>query len=134
MLPLRVLRLSPPSVTGYACIGLDEAMPTKITLTLDDKTAEAIAAAFDRASNRDEACMLFATLAVRHFHAWIAGTGRYRSLTEQYTAFEDLYDTLLPPTEGPSVSRLYNSFNMPHGQATYIARTLSDKAVVGSFE
>jgi hypothetical protein len=81
MLPLRVLRLSPPSVTGYACIGLDEAMPTKITLTLDDKTAEAIAAAFDRASNRDEACMLFATLAVRHFHAWIAGTGRYRSLT-----------------------------------------------------
>jgi hypothetical protein len=104
-------------------------MPIKLALTLDDKTADAIAAAFD-SDDRDDACKTFATIAIRHFHEWIAGTRRYRSLTEQYTAWvEDFYDQLLPTTEAPSASRLYNSFNMPHGQATYIARILSDKVL-----
>lgn len=105
-------------------------MPQKITLTLDDKTADAIASAFDRTADREAACTEFAELALRHFHGWIAGTRRHRSLTEQHTAWvEDIYDTLLPATEAPTVSRLYNSFNMSHGQASYIARTLSDKTL-----
>ncbi len=103
-------------------------MPVKITLTLEDKVGDAIAAAFDRVADRDAACQLFAELSVRHFHEWITGARRYRSLTEQHAAWiEDLYATMLPPTEGPSVDRLYNSFNMPYGQAAYIARTLADK-------
>jgi hypothetical protein len=103
-------------------------MPVKITLTVKDDVGNAIAAAFDRVADRDTACQLFAELSVRHFHEWITGARRYRSLTEQHTAWvEDLYATMLPPTEGPSVDRLYNSFNMPYGQAAYIARTLADK-------
>jgi hypothetical protein len=103
-------------------------MPVKITLMLEDDVGDAIAAAFDRVADRDAACQLFAELSVRHFHEWITGARRYRSLTEQHAAWiEDLYATMLPPTEGPSVDRLYNSFNMPYGQAAYIARTLADK-------
>jgi hypothetical protein len=107
-------------------------MTVKITLTIDDKVADAIAAAFDRDDrekvDREKVAQSFAQIALFQFHDWIVGARRYRSLTEQYTAWvEELYEALLPPTEGPSVHRLYNSFNMPHGQATYIARILSEK-------
>jgi hypothetical protein len=104
-------------------------MPVKITISIENDTADAIAAAFDR-KDRDEACRLFAALATDHFHGWISGSQRYRTLSEQYTAWiEDLYDRLLDPTEAPSVHRLYNSFNMAYGQATYIARVLSEKSL-----
>jgi hypothetical protein len=105
-------------------------MPVEIKLSIDDEQADAIAAAFDRQADRGEACRLFASLALDHFYAWISGTRRYRSLTEQQAAWiEDIYERLLPPTEGPSVNRLYNSFNLSHGQAVYVSRVLADKAL-----
>lgn len=105
-------------------------MTLEITISVDDGTAKAVAQAFDRQAGQEEACRLFAEIAIRHFCEWLSGSRRFNSLSEQYSAWvEDFYEKILPATEAPNVHRLYNSFNMPHGQATYVARILSEKSL-----
>lgn len=59
---------------------------------------------------------------------WISGRRRYRSLTEQQADWiEALFDTFLP-NEVPRPQRLFNSFNLPYGQAQYVARVLNDRS------
>jgi hypothetical protein len=69
-----------------------------------------------------------AQLAVGAWLSWLSGEKRYNSLTEQYVDwFEQIYEHLLPETEAPSTERLFNSFNVPYGQAQYIARVLNNR-------
>lgn len=69
-------------------------------------------------------------LAVGAWLSWLSGEKRYNSLTEQYTDWIDkIYEHLLPQTEAPSVERLFNSFNVPYGQAQYITRVLTNRAL-----
>jgi len=72
----------------------------------------------------------FATLATTAWIDWLSGHVRYTSLTEQYTDWiEDIYARILPEFEAPSTERLYNSFNIPYGQAQYIQRILNNKTL-----
>jgi hypothetical protein len=60
---------------------------------------------------------------------WITAAKRYNSLTEQYTDWlEQIYAHLLPVDEAPTAERMFNSFNLPYGQAQYIARVLNNRA------
>jgi len=60
---------------------------------------------------------------------WISAAKRYNSLTEQYTDWmEQFYAHLLPEQEAPTAERMFNSFNLPYGQAQYIARVLNNRA------
>lgn len=105
-------------------------MAIRITIELDDEDADRIAAAFDRQDDREAACTTFVGIATRHMQGWISGDRRYRSLTEQYAEWiEDFYRELLSADEVPDAARLYNSFNVPYGQASYIARILKNKAL-----
>ncbi len=62
---------------------------------------------------------------------WVSGARRYRSQTEQYVDWvEQLYNQVLPLDEPPSADRLFNSFNIPFGQAQYIARVLNNRSQV----
>lgn len=73
----------------------------------------------------------FSVIAFMEFYHWVAGTKRYRSITEQYIDWvEQMYTQILPQDEAPSGNRIYNSLNIPYGQATYIARVLSAKTLV----
>jgi len=73
----------------------------------------------------------FSKIAFMEFYNWVSGAKRYRSITEQYIDWvEQLYTQILPQDEAPSITRIYNSLNIPYGQATYIARVLSAKTLV----
>ncbi len=81
-----------------------------------------------RSNSLEEAAVEFATLATTAWIDWLSGYVRYYSLTEQYADWiEDIYARLLPESEPPSTDRLYNSFNIPYGQAQYIQRMLNNK-------
>lgn len=70
-------------------------------------------------------------LALSNFTDWLSGGKRYRSLTEQYIDWiESIYSSFLPESEPPTLDRIYNSFNLPYGQASYIARVISSKTLV----
>jgi hypothetical protein len=59
---------------------------------------------------------------------WLSGAKRYNSLTEQYLDWiEEIYSNILSLDEAPSTDRLFSSFNIPYGQAQYIARVLNNK-------
>jgi len=100
-----------------------------ISLSIDDATYQQIAAIFGADDNAaKDSCTKFAQLAFETFAEWITGQTRFRSLTEQHIAWvEALYEALLPAGEVPTVERLYNGFNMTHGQAAYISRVLGEK-------
>jgi hypothetical protein len=68
-------------------------------------------------------------LAVNAWLDWLSGQKRYNSLTEQYTNWiYEMYEGLLP-NETPSANQLYNCFNVPYGQAQYIARVLNNRDI-----
>ena len=78
----------------------------------------------------DDLAQALLPLAVGAWLSWLSGEKRYNSLTEQYTDWiEQIYKNLLPQTEAPSVDRLFNSFNVPYGQAQYIARVLTNRTL-----
>jgi hypothetical protein len=101
----------------------------KITIDLAGEDIDAIVAAFGHLEDPQAAPAALAEIAVHHFASWISGARRHRSLSEQYTDWiGSLYERLLPD-EAPSVYRLYNAFNLPYGQAQYIARVLREKSL-----
>lgn len=76
---------------------------------------------------KEEAANRFAGIAVEELLGWILGEKRYRSVTElQISWIEQIYLSLFPD-KMPKATVLYNSFNIPYGQATYIARVLAEK-------
>jgi len=78
--------------------------------------------------HEQETCTKFAQLAVQQAIDWITGRRRYGSLTEQHADWiEDLFDSFFP-NEAPRAQRLYNNFNLPYGQAQYLARVLNDRS------
>ncbi len=104
----------------------------QVTLDLSDEQVGAIQAAFSpsRFATPQETVEALLPLMVSAWLDWMSGAKRYSSLTEQYTDWlEQVYARLLPPGEAPSATRLYNSFNIPYGQAQYIARVLNNKAL-----
>jgi len=107
---------------------------TTTTVTYPEPAREALVRAFGPFSNNkeeQEALQRFAVLAVTALTDWVTGKKRYRTLTEQYIDWvEQVYVELLPQDEAPSTDRIYNSLNMPHGQASYIARVLAAKTLV----
>ena len=93
---------------------------------IDDATASRISSAIGGDPKRVHG--LFGKWAIEELAAWIAGERRFRTLSEQYIAWtEGLYDRVLPPGQVPAFDKLYNDFNMTHGQAAYVVRALSDK-------
>jgi hypothetical protein len=109
--------------------GLTKRAVKKITIELLDEDLQAISTAFADLKDPQAAPVALAELAVHHFASWISGARRHRSLSEQYADWiQSLYERLLPD-EAPSVYRLYNAFNMPYGQAQYIARVLREKSL-----
>ena len=92
-----------------------------ITIEVDEDDLSDLSRAFD-GGDRQELAVKFAGLALAEHLDWITGRARYRSLTEEHLArIERIYEDMLPETEAPSFNRLYNSFNLPHGQAMYLA-------------
>jgi len=106
-------------------------MPTDVKVTLDDAQLALLNEAFDlggkAAPEKAADYQAFCKLVVALMTDWIAGKTRYRSLTESnIDIVQKLYEALLPD-EPPSAQRLFNKFNLPPGQAAYIARVLSEK-------
>ncbi len=82
-----------------------------------------------RFSDVQDIFVRLAELAIASWMGWLFGEKRYTSLTEQYVDWiGEIYSKLLPD-EAPSAGRLYNSFNVPYGQAQYIARVLSNRTL-----
>jgi len=106
---------------------------SSISLTVSEPQRAALLKAFGPFRNRKEeqdAMQQFANFCVCALFDWLTGAKRYRSLTEQYIDWiEQIYGSLIPRTEAPSADRIYNSLNVPHGQATYIARILASKTL-----
>lgn len=83
-----------------------------------------------RYDSLSDAVSVLVELAVNSWIDWLSGDARYTSLTEQYTEWiEQIYTYILSEDEPPSVDRLYNSLNIPFGQAQYITRVLSNKTL-----
>jgi hypothetical protein len=105
-----------------------------IRLKVPEAVRDALEQAFGPFTNEKEvgeAIGKFNQLAFNAISAWLTGTKRYRSLTEQYIDWvEQIYLEFLPKDEMPSAERIYNSMNMPYGQAAYIARVLENKTLV----
>lgn len=101
----------------------------EISMNLTDGQIAILERAFASSDLKNEAlAQVSLSLAFDNWLNWLAGKKRYNSLTEQYIDwFEQIYDHLLPETEAPSVERLFNSFNVPYGQAQYIARVLNNR-------
>ena len=102
-----------------------------VSIELTDNQVESIIKAFRRGRlDTEETATQLVNLAIASWTDWLSGSERYSSLTQQYTDWiEDIYINLLPEDEQPSVDRLYNYFNIPYGQAQYIARVLSNKSL-----
>jgi hypothetical protein len=107
---------------------------TTIAVSIPDETKSGLTRAFGPFKTKKEeqdAILRFANLAVSALSDWLTGNKRYRSLTEQYIDWvEQVYTDLLPQEEAPSTERIYNSLNMPYGQAAYISRVLASKTLV----
>jgi hypothetical protein len=105
---------------------------TKSTLTIevDEASLDKIAEAFNASGpKKAELLKKYAEVAVAQFTDWITGEKRYRSLTGQYIDWiETIYEELLTSEQDrPSAAQIFNSFNMPYGQASYISRVLNEK-------
>ncbi len=83
----------------------------------------------NRFGDPQQMCTVLARLAVTAWVDWLSGGRRHTSLTQQYADWiQVVYEQLLPEDEVPSAERLYSCFNIPYGQAQYIARVLSNKS------
>ncbi|RPI80456.1 MAG: hypothetical protein EHM41_22710 [Chloroflexi bacterium] len=103
----------------------------EIRIEIPDEQVAVIRKAFRNGQLSDgEIQQKFAQLALNAWINWISGSKRYNSLTDQYMDWiEDCYTSLLSENEAPSLDRLYNAFNIPYGQAQYIARVLNNKTM-----
>lgn len=102
----------------------------EVTIEINDDQMKIIKRAFglERFTTEKDLANAVLPLAVEAWLNWLSGEKRYNSLTEQYTDWiEKIYQHLLPEAEAPSFRRLFNSFNIPYGQAQYIARVLYNK-------
>jgi len=105
-------------------------MKISLDLTDDQEAMLERALASPRFKSCEELTQAWLPLAIEAWLGWLSGEKRYNSLTEQYTDWiEQIYTRLLPESEAPSAERLYNSFNVPYGQAQYIARVLNNRAL-----
>lgn len=85
---------------------------------------------FSSSEDERKAMQIFADIAISEFLDWAMGSKRYRTLTEQYIDWiEQVYTNFFPEGETPSAERIYNSLNIPYGQAAYIARVLCAKTL-----
>ncbi len=103
-----------------------------ISINLSGDQTAVLERAFEssRFKTKDELAPALLQLAASAWIDWISGSKRYNSLTEQYTDWiEQIYEALLPESEAPSPERLFNSFNVPFGQAQYIARVLNNRSM-----
>jgi hypothetical protein len=111
----------------------DNTGTVEITIRVPQQTVaelQAILQTNDSSAQTAFSCQPFAELAFQLYFGWLSGKRRHRTLTEQYIDWiESIYTALLPPNESPSVYRLYNRFNIPYGQATYICRILNEKGL-----
>jgi hypothetical protein len=100
----------------------------KITVDLNDEQIAFLLRALDwPEEKRDELAQAWLLLADEAWVSWLSGGKRYTSLSEQYTDWiEKIYNRFLPD-DPPSVDRLSNSFNVPYGQAQYMARVLKER-------
>lgn len=103
----------------------------KISVELSDTQAKILERAFRRGRFQkvESTAEQLVQLAANSWIDWLSGEKRYTSLTDQYADWvEQICVSLLPEEEAPSFDRLYNSFNIPPGQAQYIERVLSNKS------
>lgn len=118
-----------PATPGRLCSGRNSAtgwIVARITIEVDDAELAELSRAFD-GGDPQQLAVKFAGLAMAEHLNWITGRARHRSLTEEHLArIKRIYEVMLSEAEAPSFNRLYNSFNLPHGQAMYLARALSD--------
>lgn len=105
-----------------------------ISMDIPSETRAQLSRSFGPFATQEEevaATARFAQMALGILCDWITGSKRYRTVTEQYIDWvEQVYAELLPTEEAPSIERIYNSLNMPYGQANYIARVLAAKTLV----
>jgi hypothetical protein len=104
----------------------------QVTLDLTPEQVAALSRAFSspRFASQQELLAELLPLMAETWIGWVSGDKRYTSLTEQYTDWIDqVYSRVLPPEEAPSAERIFNSFNLPFGQAQYIARVLNSRAL-----
>ncbi|MBV8717245.1 MAG: hypothetical protein JOZ65_19465 [Chloroflexi bacterium] len=101
-------------------------MSVTISLTLDDDLVSAITAAFD--GDPAVTCTRFTQIAVEELAAWLSNRSRYRSLTDLYSIWVERLSENLLPDQVPDVDLLYGAFNLPYGQAQYIARLIANKS------
>src|SRR4051812_36137853 len=99
-----------------------------ITVKLTDSQAACLDSALSLSGSKKAAeYAKFCQLMVELMCDCISGKSRYRSLTEfNIDLVQKIYEALLPG-ECPSADRLFNGFNLPPGQAAYIARVLVEK-------
>jgi hypothetical protein len=100
----------------------------KLTISVEKAVLQDIAAALGAEDAKKTAiCENFALHAVLEWHAWLKGSRRYLSLTEQQIErVALLYEDLLPG-ERPSGPDISHRFNIPDGAAAYISRVLSGR-------
>src|SRR5262245_9306035 len=107
-------------------------MPKKeVNVTLATEQVDALQASLrslaDGKPPNDEQFRVLVSLAVGSWIDWLSGRKRYRSVTEQSIDWLSSIYTQILPQEEPSESRLYTHFNLPYGQAQYLARVLRDQ-------
>jgi hypothetical protein len=105
----------------------------QLCVEVNDDQVSSIVTAFGLGSlseaERDRALKQFCQVAVKMQTEWIAGRARYRSLTDlNLQIVQELYETILPD-EQPTPHALFNNFNLPYGQAAYLARVLAEKDI-----
>jgi len=103
----------------------------QVTIDLSAEQAEKLRRAFPGEHiSEEETAVRLVELATAAWVDWLSGEKRYTSMTQQYADWvEAIYVELLPGDERPSTERLYNYFNMPYGQAQYVARVLNNKSL-----
>ena len=102
----------------------------EISMNLTDRQIAILERAFASSDLKNEAlAQVSLSLAFDNWLNWLAGKKRYNSLTEQYTDWiYEMYERLLP-NETPSANQVYRCFNVPYGQAQYIARVLNNRDI-----
>jgi hypothetical protein len=112
-------------------------MPNDIEVSISLEVSEAIrlniVQAFGPFENDEEERTIIKInqIAFKAFTDWFSGNKRYRTLTELYIDWvEQVYLNLFPDNEAPSAERIYDSLNMPFGQASYISRVLASKTQI----
>ena len=79
--------------------------------------------------NPDNTANVIANLAFAEWMAWLSGSKRYGSQTEEMTErIIDIYAELTPDKE-PNVSTLYNRFGIPFGRARYVCQVIESRHI-----